>query len=106
VPITYVNFHWYVSDDTAEGYRSRGTYTDTQALRDVTDFVEASTGERAVTNEILQWGRSPEAVMAFRSVASDEHHLPWAIWFDAEGDPADGLHEGGYLGRPSRTRSG
>jgi hypothetical protein len=23
----------------------------------------------------------------------DELHLPWAIWFDADGDPADGLHE-------------
>jgi hypothetical protein len=99
VPITYVNFHWYVSDDTAEGYRSEGSYTDTQALRDVIAFIEATTGKRGVTNEIGQWGRTPEAVTAFLGVVRDELQLPWAIWFDADGDPADGLHEGGYPGR-------
>ncbi len=62
-------------------------------------FIEATTGERAVTNEIGQWGRTPEAVLAFLGVVRDELRLPWAIWFGADGDPADGLHEGGYPGR-------
>ena len=31
----------------------------------------------------------------------DELHLPWIIWFDADGVPADGLHESG---RPRSLR--
>ncbi|CAN5594846.1 hypothetical protein BH18ACT1_BH18ACT1_00140 [soil metagenome] len=98
VPITYVNFHWYVSDDTPEGFRGSGPYTDTDALRDVVRFIEGSTGKRAVTNEIGQWGRTPEAVTAFLGLLRDELHVPWVIWFDADGVPADGLHESGQPG--------
>lgn len=99
VPITYVNFHWYVSDDTPEGFRGSGDYTDTDALRDVVRFVEEATGKRAVTNEIGQWGRTPAAVTALLGVLRDELDVPWGIWFDADGDPADGLHESGQPGR-------
>jgi len=68
VPITYVNFHWYVSDDTPEGFRGSGDYTDTDALRDVVRLVEETTGKRAVTNEIGQSGRTPAAATTFLSV--------------------------------------
>lgn len=93
VPVDYVNFHWYVSDDTPEGFRGAGGYTDTQALEDVVTSIEELTGKPAVTNEIGQWGQTPDAVTSFLGLLRNELDMPWVIWFDADGVPADGLHE-------------
>lgn len=93
VPVDYVNFHWYVSDDTPEGFRGAGGYTDTQALEDVVKSIEELTGKPAVTNEIGQWGQTPDAVTSFLGLLRNELDMPWVIWFDADGVPADGLHE-------------
>ncbi len=98
VPIDYVNFHWYVSDNTAEGFRSGGDYTDTQALSDVVTSIREMTGKQAVTNEIGQWGTSTQAPLAFLGLLCNQLQVPFVIWFDADGDPAHGLHESGQPG--------
>lgn len=106
VPIDYVNFHWYVTDDTPEGFRSTGTYTDIDALRDVVRSVKEITGKPAVTNEIGQYGRTPEAVTGFLNLLRNELQIPWVFWFDADGIPAQGLHENDQPGnlRPNGLR--
>lgn len=98
VSIDYVNFHYYVSDQTAEGFRSSGDYTDTQALRDIVTSIREMTGKPAVTNEIGQWGMTPEAPVAFLDLLRNQMQVPWVIWFDADGLPAHGLHESGMPG--------
>lgn len=98
VPIDYVNFHYYVSDETAEGFRSSGDYTDTDALRDIVTSIREMTGKPAVTNEIGQWGTTPEAPVAFLDLLRNQLQVPWVIWFDADGMPAHGLHESGMPG--------
>jgi len=42
---------------------------------------------------------------AVLGVVRHELHLPWMVWFDTDGDPADGLHESGQPGhlRPNGT---
>lgn len=90
VPIDYVNFHWYVSD--AQGFRSTGAYTDGDALIDVVDTVRELTGKEAVTNEIGQWGMTPDAVTTFLDILQNQLRLPWVFWFDADGMPARALH--------------
>jgi hypothetical protein len=87
VDIDVVNFHWYVTDEVDD------RAGDADALRRTIDFVERTTGKRAVTNEIGQWGRSAEAVTRTLRVVVDQRHLPWVVWFDHDGDPADGLHD-------------
>lgn len=87
VAVDVVNFHWYVTDEV------HYTAAKTQALRDTIDFVQRSTGKRAVTNEIGQWGTTPEAAKATVTVLMTERHLPWALWFDHDGLPAHALHD-------------
>lgn len=89
VPIDFVNFHWYASDEVS--FRSTGPYTDGQALRDVVRSIRDLTGKTPVTNEIGQHGRTTEAVTTYLSVLQDEH-VPWVFWFDADGIPAQALH--------------
>lgn len=96
VPIDYVNFHWYVSDQT--GFRETGDYTDMRALADVVTSIEEMTGKPAVTNEIGQWGRTTEAVTGFLKLLRNVLEVPWVFWFDADGMPAQGLHESGRPG--------
>ncbi len=91
VPIDFVNFHWYVSDNTAEGFRDSGPYTDADALRDVVVSIREMTGKDPITNEIGQWGTTPAAPAALLGVLRDQL-VPWAFWFDADGLPAHGLH--------------
>lgn len=96
VPIDFVNFHWYVSDQT--GFRETGDYTDMEALTDVVTSIEEMTGKPAVTNEIGQWGRTTEAVTGFLKLLRNVLEVPWVFWFDADGMPAQGLHESGRPG--------
>jgi hypothetical protein len=86
VDVDYVNFHWYVTDETDY---SPG---DTQALRDTIDYFQQSTGKSAVTNEVGQYGLNAGAVTATLDVLGPEKKLSWALWFDHDGSPARALH--------------
>lgn len=99
-PIDYVNFHWYVPDDVG-GYRSTGTYTDSQALRDAIATIKDITGKQVVTNEVGQRGTTPAAVTGTLQVLVDETKAPFVIWFDADGIPAHGLHDTPGVLRPN-----
>jgi hypothetical protein len=91
VPLTYVNFHWYVLDDVG-GYKTTG-YTDAEALTDTIDAIKEITGRPVVTNEIGQHGTTPEAVSGTLHVVLDQENLLYVIWFDADGIPAHGLFD-------------
>lgn len=91
VAIDYVNFHWYATDE--EGFRSTGSYTDADALRDAVRSLREMTGKDLVNNELGQWGSSSEAPGAFLDVLVAEEHLPFVLWFDGDGTRADALHD-------------
>ncbi len=91
VPLTFVNFHWYVLDDFG-GYKTAG-YTDAEALTDTIDAIKAITGRPVVTNEFGQHGTTPEAVAGNLHVVLDQENLPFVVWFDADGIPAHGLFD-------------
>jgi len=91
VPIDYVNFHWYATDE--EGFQTIGAYTDADGLRDAVAALEEITGKPLVNNEIGQWGETTAAPAAFLQVLVAEERLPFVVWFDADGLPATALHD-------------
>lgn len=92
VPIDYVNFHWYTPDET-----NPTPYSDRQALTDTIDAFSEITGLPVVTNEIGKHGNGggtdTAAVSDTLDVTIKEKKLALVIWFDADGNPADGLFE-------------
>lgn len=81
-----VNFHWYGDDP--------------EALRQVITFLRAATGHEVVSHETGQYSSSPEVLRANLAVF-DEMRVPLVIWFDADGDPAVGLHDEPGVLRPN-----
>lgn len=75
----YVNFHWYRDDD--------------QALKEAVLYLRAATGKPVVTTEIGQHNEDPDVVIGHLNTVIDDLHLPLVLWFDADGDPARGLHD-------------
>lgn len=81
-----VNFHWYGDDP--------------EALRQVITFLRAATGREVVSHETGQYSSSP-AVLRANLAVFDEMRVPLVIWFDADGDPAVGLHDEPGVLRPN-----
>jgi hypothetical protein len=76
----YVDFHWYTDDD--------------QVLAEVVDYLRRATGKPVVTTEIGQHNTSPDVVTGHLQTLVSDLRLPFVIWFDADGIPAQGLHDG------------
>jgi len=88
LPLDYVNFHWYIDDD--------------EALTQAVTYLRKATGKQVVTHEMGQYDTNPATVTGHLATL-DRLDLPIIIWFDADGNPAFGLHdEPGHL-RPSGT---
>jgi hypothetical protein len=75
----YVNFHWYEDNS--------------QALREAVEYLRRATGQPIVTTEIGQHNTNPDVVTGHLTTLVDQLHLPLALWFDADGIPAMGLHD-------------
>lgn len=86
LPLDYVNFHWYIDDDLA--------------LRQTVEYLRKSTGHEVVTHEIGQYTVDPAVVTGHLTTLADLH-VPVVIWFDADGDPAVGLHDAPGVLRPN-----
>lgn len=88
--LDYVDFHWYGDDPGA--------------LRESIDYLKRVTGKPIVTTEIGQWDSGAEVnarqVTSELGVLTDEQ-LPYALWFDNDGDPAVGLHNDDWSLRDS-----
>jgi hypothetical protein len=78
LPLDYVNFHWYIDDD--------------EALRQTVVYLRAATGHPVITHEIGQYTQDPNVVTGHLATLA-ELKVPIVIWFDADGDPAVGLHD-------------
>lgn len=82
----YVNFHWY--------------HRDTTALAQSVEYLERATGKVAVTNEIGQYERSPASVTSVLQTLVGLH-LPYVIWYAADGKNAYGLFGADRVLRPN-----
>lgn len=78
LPLDYVNFHWYIDDD--------------QSMRQTVAYLRKVTEHRVITNEIGQYSTDP-AVVTGHITALAAIGVPIVLWFDADGDPAVGLHD-------------
>lgn len=78
-PIDAVNFHWYIDDD--------------QALAQTIDYLRRATGKPILTTEIGQHNTDVAVPSGHLTTTVADEHLPFVIWFDADGDPAQGLHD-------------
>ncbi len=78
LPLDYVNFHWYIDDD--------------EALAQTVAYLGKATGHRVITHEIGQYNVEPDVVTGHLRTL-DRLGVPIVIWFDADGDPALGLHD-------------
>lgn len=77
LPLDYVNFHWYIDND--------------RALTQTVNYLKKATGHPVITHEIGQYNVDPAVVTGhLRTLA--RLGTPIVIWFDADGDPALGLH--------------
>jgi hypothetical protein len=83
----YVNFHWYEDDS--------------QALREVVDYLRRATLKPVITTEIGQHNTDPRVVTGHLATVVEKLRLPIVIWFDADGDPAMGLHDQPGVLRPN-----
>jgi hypothetical protein len=75
----YVNFHWYIDDS--------------RALGETIGYLQRATGKEVVTTEIGQHDTDPGVVTSHLNTVVEQRHLPLVIWFDADGQPAQGLHD-------------
>lgn len=75
----YVNFHWYIDDDSA--------------LREVVAYLRRATGKTVVTTEIGQHNTLPGVVTGHLTTTIEQLRLPLVVWFDRDGEPALGLHD-------------
>lgn len=78
-PIDAVNFHWYIDND--------------EALAQTIDYLQRATGKPVVTTEIGQHDTDPAVPPGHLQTTVADNRLAVVIWFDADGDPADGLHD-------------
>ena len=76
--LDFVNFHWYVDD--------------AKALKQTVKYLRSATGHEVISHETGQHNTDP-AVVTSRLKTFDQLHVPWVIWFDADGMPAYGLHD-------------
>lgn len=86
LPLDYVNFHWYIDDD--------------QALTQTVNYLKRATGHPVITHEIGQYNVDP-AVVTGHLLTLARLGTPIVIWFDADGDPALGLHDAPGVLRPN-----
>lgn len=75
----YVNFHWY--------------FPNASALEDVVGYFKRRTGKPAITHEIGQY-RIDGAQVTDSLATLRKLDVPYAVWFDGDGDPAFALHNG------------
>jgi hypothetical protein len=75
----YVNFHWYEDNS--------------QALREAAEYLARATGKPIVTTEIGQHNTNPDVVTGHLTTLVERLDLRLALWFDADGIPAMGLHD-------------
>jgi hypothetical protein len=83
----YVNFHWY--------------HDDSRTLAAVVHYLQRATGKLAVTTEIGQHNTEPGVVRTHLRATVSQLHLPFVVWFDADGIPAFGLHDAPGRPRPN-----
>lgn len=86
LPLDYVNFHWYIDDD--------------QALTQTVNYLKRATGHPVITHEIGQYNVDPAVVTGHLQTLA-RLGTPMVIWFDADGDPAFGLHDAPGVLRPN-----
>lgn len=83
-PIDAVNFHWYIDDD--------------RALAQTIEYLRRATGKPVVSTEMGQYPTGQDStnasvVSGHLDTAIGGEHLPFLIWFDADGTRAVGLHD-------------
>lgn len=83
-PIDAVNFHWYIDDD--------------RALAQTIEYLRRATGKPVVSTEMGQYTTGQDTtdaavVSGHLDTAVGSKHLPFLIWFDADGTRAIGLHD-------------
>lgn len=83
----YVDFHWYHDDPTT--------------LIETVRYLERVTGKPAVTTEIGQHNTDPAVPAGGLPAMIQTLRMPLAVWFDFDGIPARGLHEGFGQLRPN-----
>ena len=76
--LDFVNFHWYVDD--------------AKALKQTVKYLRSATGHEVISHETGQHNTDP-VVVTSRLKTFDQLHVPWVIWFDADGIAAFGLHD-------------
>ena len=84
--LDYVDFHWYAkagvpANDNAE------------ALQTAMAYLSEATCHPLVTTEFGEYSNDPDTVRALLSKIHS-NHMDFMIWFDSDGDPAVGLHDG------------
>jgi hypothetical protein len=83
----YVNFHWY--------------HDESRALGPVVRYLRRATRKPVVTTEIGQHNTDPSVVLDHLRTTVSKLHLPFVVWFDADGIPARGLHDAPGQLRPN-----
>ena len=86
MPLDFVNFHWYIDDD--------------EALAQTVAYLQRATGHPAITHEIGQFSMDPAVVTGHLATLA-KLGVKFVIWFDADGDPAIGLHDAPTVLRPT-----